>query len=143
MAKPKPVSLLIIDDNENFLKTISAYLVDHHAMENHVLGTARSGREGIKMAQQLHPQVVLLDLKMPEMHGFDVIPLLRRALPEIRIITTTLLPPEIFEQSGEIYRQANASAGADAFIPKQNLTTDLIPTIQKMMQSTAHREVTP
>jgi len=132
--KPKPVSLLIIDDNENFLKTISAHLVEHHAREIHVLGTARSGRQGINLAQQLHSQVVLLDLKMPEMHGFDVIPLLRRALPEIRIITTTLLPPEIFEQSGEIYRQANAAAGADAFIPKQNLTTDLIPTIQKMME---------
>ena len=135
MAKPKPVSLLIIDDNENFLKTISAYLVEHHAREIHVLGTARSGRQGINLAQQLHPQVVLLDLKMPEMHGFDVIPLLRRALPEVKIITTTLLPPEVFKQSGEIYRQANATAGADAFIPKHNLTTDLIPTILELVYS--------
>ena len=131
--KPKPVSLLIIDDNENFLKTISAYLVEHHAREIQVLGTARSGRQGINLAQQLHPQVVLLDLKMPDMHGFDVIPLLRKVLPEIRIITTTLLPLEIFEQSGEIYRQANATAGADAFIPKHNLTTDLIPTILELV----------
>ena len=134
MAKPKPVSLLIIDDNENFLKTISAYLVEHHTREIQVLGTARSGRQGINLAQQLHPQVVLLDLKMPEMHGFDVIPLLRRALPEVKVITTTLLPPEVFKQSGEIYQQANATAGADAFIPKHNLTTELIPTIQKMME---------
>ena len=138
MPKPKPVSLLIIDDNANFLKTISEYLGEHHAKEIHVIGTAQSGREGINLAKQLHPQVVLLDLKMPEMHGFDVIPLLRRALPEVKIITTTLLPPEIFAQSGEIYRQANAAAGADAFIPKHNLTTDLVPAIQKMAQSTAH-----
>ena len=141
MAKPKPVSLLIIDDNENFLKTISAYLAEHHAGEIHVLGTARSGREGINLAQQLHPQVVLLDLKMPEMHGFDVIPLLRRALPEVKIITTTLLSPEIFEQAGEIYRQANVTAGADAFIPKHNLTTDLIPTILELTESTALKEM--
>ena len=139
MAKPKPVSMLIIDDNENFLKTISAYLVEHHAGEIHVLGTARSGREGINLAIQLRPQVVLLDLKMPDMHGFDVIPLLRRALPEIRIVTTTLLPLEVFEQSGEIYRQANATAGADAFIPKHNLTTDLIPTILELVESTPGR----
>jgi len=135
VAKPKAVSLLIIDDNENFLKTISAYLVEHHAREIHVLGTARSGRQGINLAQQLHPQVVLLDLKMPEMHGFDVIPQLRRALPEVKIITTTLLSAEIFEQSGEIYRQANAAAGADAFIPKHHLTTDLIPTILELVHS--------
>jgi DNA-binding NarL/FixJ family response regulator len=143
LSKPKPVSLLIIDDNENFLKTISAYLVEHHAREIHVLGTARSGREGINLTKKLHPQVVLLDLKMPEMHGFDVIPLLRQALPEVKIITTTLLAPEIFEQSGEIYRQANATAGADGFIPKYKLTMDLVPAIQKMVRSTAHLEVLP
>ena len=77
----------------------------------------------------------LLDLKMPEMHGFDVIPLLREVLPGIRIITTTLLSPEIFEQVGEIYVQANSSAGADGFIPKHDLTTQLVPAIQKMVQS--------
>jgi len=143
VPKPKPVSLLIIDDNANFLKTISEYLGEHHAKEIHVIGTAQSGREGINLAKQLHPQVVLLDLKMPEMHGFDVIPLLRRALPEVKIITTTLLPPEIFAQSGEIYRQANAAAGADAFIPKHNLTTDLIPTILELVESTALQELSP
>ena len=137
--KPKPVSMLIIDDNENFLKTISKYLEEHHARVIHVLSTARSGKEGINLAQQLHPQVVLLDLKMPNMHGFDVIPMLRQALPEVKIITTTLLSPEIFEQSGEMYQQANVSAGADAFIPKHNLTTDLIPTILELMESTAGR----
>jgi len=131
----EPISMLIIDDNVNFLKTISEYLEEHHAKEIHVIGTAQSGREGINLAKQLRPQVVLLDLKMPDMHGFNVIPLLRRALPEVKIITTTLLPPEIFEQSGEIYRQANASAGADAFIPKHNLTTDLIPTILELVHS--------
>jgi DNA-binding NarL/FixJ family response regulator len=141
--KPEPVSMLIIDDNENFLKTISAYMLEHHAREIHILGTARSSREGIDLARQLHPQVVLLDLKMPEMHGFDVIPLLRQVLPEIRIITTTLLSPEIFEQAGEIYIQANSSAGADGFIPKHNLTTQLVPAIQKMVQSIAQREMTP
>ena len=137
MTKPisEPVSMLIIDDNENFLKTISAYLVEQHAGEIHVLGTARSGREGIRLARQLRPQVVLLDLKMPEMHGFDVIPLLREVLPGVRIITTTLLSPEIFEQVGEIYVQANSSAGADGFIPKHDLTTQLVPAIQKMVQS--------
>ena len=145
MTKPisEPVSMLIIDDNENFLKTISAYLVEHNAREILVLGTARSGQEGIRLARQLRPQVVLLDLKMPEVHGFDVIPLLREVLPGIKIISTTLLSPEIFEQVGEIYIQANSSAGGDGFIPKHDLTTQLVPAIQKMVQSIAQRAVTP
>ncbi len=76
--------------------------------------------------------MVLLDLKMPDMHGFDAIPLLRKAQPALKIITTTLLPPELLEQAGEIYRKANLDAGADAFLPKSQLTHDLLSVIQKL-----------
>lgn len=127
--------MLIIDDNENFLESISTFLSEHHSRETSVLGTARSGWKGIKLAEQLHPQIVLLDLKMPDMHGFDVIPKLRKALPEVKIITTTLLSEEIFEQAGEIYTQASSSAGSDSFIPKFKLTLDLVSAIQKLVQS--------
>jgi CheY-like chemotaxis protein len=139
MSTPQPVNILLVDDRPENLLALCAEL--EPLGEN--LIEVNSGREALRALLKQEIAVILLDLKMPEMHGFDVIPLLRRALPEVKIITTTLLSPEIFDQSGEMYRQANTSAGADAFIPKQNLTTDLIPTIQKMMQSTAHREVTP
>jgi len=139
MSTPQPVNILLVDDRPENLLALCAEL--EPLGEN--LIEVNSGREALRALLKQEIAVILLDLKMPEMHGFDVIPLLRRALPEVKIITTTLLSLEVFEQSGEIYRQANATAGADAFIPKHNLTTDLIPTIQKMMQSTAHREVTP
>jgi len=139
MSTPQPVNILLVDDRPENLLALCTEL--EPLGEN--LIEVNSGREALRALLKQEIAVILLDLKMPEMHGFDVIPLLRRALPEVKIITTTLLSLEVFEQSGEIYRQANATAGADAFIPKHNLTTDLIPTIQKMMQSTAHREVTP
>lgn len=133
MTKSKPISLLIIDDNEQFLKTISVFLAEHHAKEVHILGTAKSGKEGVDLAKKLLPQVVLLDLKMPEMHGFDIIPLLRLELPKLKIITTTLVAPEVLTQAGEIYIKANIAEGSDGFIPKYLLTKDLVPTMQKMI----------
>lgn len=133
MTKLKPISLLIIDDNEQFLETISAFLAEHYAKEVQILSTAKSAQEGIDLAKKLRPQVVLLDLKMPEMHGFDVIPLLRLELPELKIITTTLLAPEVLTQAEEIYVKANIAAGSDGFIPKHLLTKDLVPTMQKMI----------
>jgi DNA-binding NarL/FixJ family response regulator len=131
----KPISILIIDDNENFLKTISQYLTENHPGEILVLETALSARRGVSLAQKLLPQVILLDMKMPDLHAFDVIPLLREAHPGIKIITTTLLPVEIYEQSGYIYTEASTSAGADAFIPKHKLTTDLVPAVLRITRA--------
>jgi CheY-like chemotaxis protein len=131
MSTPRPVNILLVDDRlENLLALRTAL---EPLGEN--LIEANSGKKALRAALKEDFAVFLLDVQMPEMHGFDVIPLLRRTLPEVKIITTTLLPPEIFKQSGEIYRQANAAAGADAFIPKQNLTTDLIPTILELVHS--------
>ncbi len=132
MTNSEPISLLIIDDNEDFLKTFSIFLKENFSREILVLGTASSGPDGVNLAKKHQPQVVLLDLKMPEMHGFDVIPLLRKAQPALKIITTTLLPPELLEQAGEIYRKANLDAGADAFLPKSQLTHDLLSVIQNL-----------
>jgi CheY-like chemotaxis protein len=131
MSTPQPVNILLVDDRPENLLALCAEL--EPLGEN--LIEVNSGREALRALLKQEIAVILLDLKMPEMHGFDVIPLLRRGLPEIRIITTTLLSLEVFEQSGEIYRQANATAGADAFIPKHNLTTDLIPTILELVHS--------
>ena len=121
----KPISVLIIDDNLHFLNAISEYIKEHLSNQIWVQATAQNGSDGISLARLLKPQVVLLDLKLPDMHGFIAISLLRQVLPEAKIITTTLISSEVFEQSKDIYNQKSLSAGADAFIPKYGLDMDL------------------
>ena len=129
----KPISMLIIDDNRILLNTLSEYIEEHYANQIQIVGMAQTSAEGIRLARALSPQGVLLDLKMPDMHGFEVIPLLRQVNPEVKIITTTLISSELFEQSGAIYREESLKAGADAFIPKFRLDKDLASTILKMI----------
>jgi DNA-binding NarL/FixJ family response regulator len=125
-------SILIIDDNRNFLKAISDFIQEYYPNQILVLGEAHSGREGVRLAQTLHPQVVLVDLKMPDLDGFKVIALLRQTLPEVKIITTSLLSVEACEQSGDLYHTESLKAGADVFISKNTLDRDLLSVLQAM-----------
>ena len=118
-------SILIIDDSLNFLKAIAVFIQEQFGNQIELLGAVQSGREGIRFARIYHPQLILVDLKMPDMDGFTVITQLRSVLPNVNIIATTLLSPDDFELHRDIYRQECLQAGADAFIPKYRLENEL------------------
>jgi len=91
-------------------------------------GPARGGEEALTQAQNLKPEVVLIDLHMPGLSGLETIPRLRAMLPEVSIIALTLL-------DAKVYRQAALAAGADDFVPKANLSTELLPAIRRVAQT--------
>ena len=115
-------TILIVDDNDTFVGIVSRFLRKQPDLD--VVGTANSGAEGIKQALELRPQVILLDLVMPELSGLYVLPRLRQQAPDSAVIVLTLL-------EGEGYEEAAKDAGADAFVPKSKLYTDLIPAIRE------------
>jgi len=65
---------------------------------------------------------------MPGLSGLETIPLLRAMLPEASIIALTLL-------DAKVYRQATLAAGADDFVLKANLSTDLLPAIRRVAKT--------
>ena len=91
-----------------------------------LVGTAGGGVEALSKAQKLRPQVILLDLAMPDLPGLEIIPRLREVVPEMRIIALTMLDTEE-------YRKAALAAGADEFVPKADLNTDLLPAIRRVV----------
>lgn len=124
------ISLLIVDDNHTFLGAAIRFLQE----EGIHVEAALSAEEGLACAQTMRPQVILLDLAMPRLSGLEVIPLLRKALPEAGIIVLTLL-----DSNG--YRESALAAGADAFVSKATLATDLLPTIQRVVEVRTQREI--
>lgn len=123
----EPISVLLVDDNPTFLHFATRFLKAHDEVV--VLGTATRSEEAIARAQELQPQVVLLDLAMPDLScSLETIPRLRSILPETRIIAVTL-----FATDG--YRQAAFKAGVDDFIPKHKMDTDLVPAIQRVTRA--------
>lgn len=135
----KPISLLIVDDNPQFLNTICEYIQDHLCDDIHICGTAMDGNQAIELVKEQQPDFVLLDMKMPQMHGFDVIPLLRQNQISIKIILTTLISPDIYAENVNVYENSSRYAGANAFIPKSHLTTMLVPLIDAIVGQTNMR----
>ena len=121
-----PISVLLVDDSPRFLQAATRFLQEHCADDILVVGAAEGGEEGLNQARRLQPRVVLLDLCMPGMSGLDAIPLLREALPKTCIIALTLFDTDT-------YRQAAMKAGADGFVPKAALTSDLLPAIRRVV----------
>ena len=78
--------LLIADDHTLFRESLRN-LLEVHGLE--VLGEARNGREAVELAISMQPDVVLLDLSMPEMSGLEAIPRLREARPQTKIVVLT------------------------------------------------------
>ena len=118
-------TLLLVDDNPTFLRILKSYLDENYLEEVLVVGTASDGNEALAKATELRPDVILLDLAMPGLTGLNAIPHLRRLMPEVGIIVLTVL-------STNGYREAAISAGADDFVPKANLNTDLLPAIRRV-----------
>ena len=120
-----PSTLLLVDDNPTFLRILKSYLDENYLEEVLVVGTASDGNEALAKATELRPDVILLDLAMPGLTGLNAIPHLRRLMPEVGIIVLTVL-------SANGYREAAIAAGADEFVPKANLNTDLLPAIRRV-----------
>lgn len=127
-----PISLLLVDDNLRFLRLLTRFLHTRYPADVVVMDVARSGIEALARAQIVRPQVVLLDLAMPNMPGWEVIPRLRKELPEVGIIVLTLL------ESGA-YRDMVLEAGADAFVGKSALVTELMPAIRRVATNRLQR----
>ena len=119
-------TILIVDDNAQLralMRGIAAQEPDCH-----VVGEAADGAEAIRLAQELRPDIVLLDIAMPRVNGLEALRQIKTERPEIKIIIVTV-------HAEDAYRQVAADGGADAFLLKKTLVTVLLPTIQHLRGS--------
>ena len=119
------ISVLIVDDNPTFLQIGKMFLEASCKEWIDIIFTAVSGKEAIALACTHFPQLILLDVSMPDMNGLETALLLKKILPQTHIIMLTLL-----KTSG--YREAALAAGAEELIDKQNMNTDLPPAIRRL-----------
>jgi len=80
-----PRKVLVVDDNRDAAIALAMLLQS----SGHTVSIAHSGREALNVAAQFQPQVVLLDLGLPEMNGFELAPLLRESMPQVRLIAVS------------------------------------------------------
>jgi DNA-binding NarL/FixJ family response regulator len=116
--------VLLIDDNPKFTSMLREFLSDLDGIE--VVGEAFSGEEALSLIDAITPDILIVDLSMPGMSGLDLTQTVKARWPEIAAVVLTLLDTPR-------HRQAALDAGADAFVGKASMDSDLIPAIQQFI----------
>ena len=121
----KPIRVLIADDHALVRAGIRALVEKIDGLV--VVGEAGKGREVLTLVQELKPNLVLLDLTMPDGGGFEVLNHVRKHFPEIRVIVLTV------HEAGE-YASRALREGAMGFLPKSAASTELEQAIQTVIR---------
>jgi NarL family two-component system response regulator LiaR len=119
----KPIGLLIVDDQGIVRKGIRALLAEVKGMN--VIGEASDGLEAVKLADALHPDVILMDLVMPRMDGIEAIRQIIARQPKARILVLTS-----FVADDKVFPAIKA--GALGYLLKDSEPEDLIAAIRNI-----------
>jgi DNA-binding NarL/FixJ family response regulator len=85
--------ILIADDHESVLRRVRAMLESHPGWE--VCGDAVNGREAVRKAVQLRPDLIVLDFAMPEWNGLRAAEEISKVLPEVKIVLHTIYGSQV------------------------------------------------
>ncbi|GBD10370.1 Transcriptional regulatory protein DegU [bacterium HR23] len=83
----RPVSILLVDDHPLFREGLKAVLSS--APDMTVVGEAGTGQEGVELARSLQPDVVLMDVRLPDMDGLEATTRVRKVAPTTRVVILT------------------------------------------------------
>jgi two-component system NarL family response regulator len=123
-ARPGRASVLLVDDHA-LLRTGVANIINQES-DLHVVAEAGNGVEAIEAFERHHPDVTLLDLRMPVMEGVEVVRQIRGRDPNARVIVLTT-----YDTDDEISRALKA--GAKAYVLKDIAADDLLNCIRNVL----------
>jgi NarL family two-component system response regulator LiaR len=118
----QPIRVLVADDHAIVRKGISALLVTEPDIE--VVGEAANGREAVRQARDLRPDVILMDLVMPEMDGIEAIRVLAAEQSDTRILVLTS-----FAGDSQVFPAIKS--GAQGYLLKDSSPEELIQAIRQ------------
>jgi len=113
--------VLLADDNQIVREGIVSLLAEEDDIE--VVAEAATGREAVELADQLQPDVVVMDVSMPVMSGDEATRQIKRHLPQTRIVAVS-----VYDEVGIIDKMNQA--GADCYILKTAPTQELLAAIR-------------
>lgn len=118
-----PIRLLLADDNRSFLETLQSLLENNSDMA--VAAIARDGGEAIRMARDHHPDVVVLDIRMPGIAGIEAARQIACLSPAPAVIMLSM-------HVDRIYVAEATRAGAAGFLSKTSTPSELSEAIRRV-----------
>ncbi len=113
-------SVLVVDDQLPFRSAAKAVLRRMEGFE--LVGEAASGREAVELAGRLHPDLVLMDINMPEMNGIEAARQITAGHPDVIVILCSTYDASDLPGSA-------AASGASGYLNKEQLSADMLRRI--------------
>lgn len=121
---PPPTRILIVDDHEWVRASLRLLLTGEPDLA--IIGEARNGQEALARSWQLHPDLVLMNVRMPVMNGITATRLIRQASPTTKVLLLSIaVSPE--------YRVKAKQAGAAGYLLKEATQLELVTAIHQVL----------
>ena len=126
MTRTRPIRVLLVDDHRLVRAGVRGLLQDIPDME--VVGEAASGEEACRIAADLDPQVVVMDISLPGVSGIETIGRLLRILPKTNVLVLTM-------HEVEPYARMAVERGARGYLSKRSAPQELVAAIRTVAAS--------
>src|SRR5579864_6149056 len=122
----RTLRVLVVDDNESVRRSICQLLKTQPDLE--VICEATDGADALRKAREHLPDVVLLDVTMPNMDGLEVAGVLKREFPSMHVMIVS-------QHDSRGFRWAALAAGVSGYVVKSDSARDLIPELRKLQRA--------
>jgi DNA-binding NarL/FixJ family response regulator len=121
----RALRVLVVDDNESVRRNICQLLRSQVDFE--VVCEAVDGADALRKAREHLPDVVLLDLNMPNMNGLEAARILKQEFPLIQVVIVS-------QHDSRGFKWAALAAGVSGYVVKSNAARDLIPELRRIQE---------
>lgn len=119
----RKIRVVVADDSRTALRAVCSYLEFEGHFE--IVATVSDGLSVLHQAERFRPDLVLMDLSMPQMTGLEAATQLRKSFPDLRILIFT-------ELNGLSLRAACLQCGADGFVEKNRMPEGLMDEVRRV-----------
>jgi DNA-binding NarL/FixJ family response regulator len=128
MREPRPARLLIVDDHELARAGLRSLLADEARLE--VIGEATTGREALALCRRLRPDLVLMDVRMPDLDGLAATRAIRQEHPHTQVILITM-------HENPIYLLEALKVGAAGYVLKGATKREVVHAVRQVLRGEA------
>ena len=128
MGTKTPIRVLVVDDHRHIHEVITRVLIGINDIS--IVGQAANGAEAVRLCEEVTPDLVLMDVVMPEMDGLQATERIRAKYPDLKVLVLSS-----FHDHESVYQLLRC--GAVGYITKDALTNDLVNVIRTAMEGKA------
>jgi two-component system response regulator NreC len=114
------IRLLLVDDHEVVRTGLRMLLESQENLK--IVGEASSGAQALELCSQLHPDVIVMDISLPDASGIEITRLIKQTMPDVKVIALTI-------HEDQEYFFEMLKAGASGYVPKRAAPEELVSAI--------------